>query len=83
MNRENKEYMVVTQRSDTYVCPEQIEAELVSKVEHFQYLESVVTADARCTTEMKRRIVITKTVFRKLAHLLTNSRLEYRQEREP
>ena len=75
INREKTECMVVSKRSETPVCPIQIETEQVGKVEQFQYLGSVVTADARCTTEIKRRIGIAKTAFRKMAHLLTNSRL--------
>ena len=34
-----------------------------------------MTADARCTTEIKARIGIAKTAFRKMNNLLTNSRI--------
>ena len=42
-------------------------------MEQFQYLGSVVTAHVRCAAEIKRRIKFAKTVFRIIAHLLTNS----------
>ena len=47
----------------------------VGKMEQFKYLGNVVTADVRCTTDIKMRIGIAKTAFRKMAQLLTNSRL--------
>ena len=75
INREKTECMVVSKRSETPDCPIQIEQELVAKVEQFQYLGSVVTADARCSTEIKRRLGIAKTAFRKMQPLLTNRHL--------
>ena len=75
INREKTECMVVSKRSDTPECLIEIEQEPVCKVEQFQYLGSVVTADARCETEIKRRIGIAKTAFRKMGNLLTNSHL--------
>ena len=75
INREKTECMVVSKRSEAPDCPLQIEQEPVGKVEQFQYLGSMVTADARCNVEIKRRIGIAKTAFRKMGHLLTNSHL--------
>ena len=75
INKEKTECMVVSKRSETPDCPLQIEQEAVNKVEQFQYLGSLVTADARCSTEIRRRIGIAKTAFRKMQHLLTNRHL--------
>ena len=47
----------------------------MKNVKEFQYLGSILTTDARCTTEIKRRIGIAKTAFRRMKNLLTNSRL--------
>ena len=75
INREKTECMVVSKLSETPACSIHIEQEPVSKVEQFQYLGSVITADARCSTEIVRRIGIAKSAFRKMSHLLTNGRL--------
>ena len=75
INREKTECMVVSKRNETPDCRITIGQEVIRKVEQFQYLGSVVTADARCTTEIKRRIGIAKSAFRKISHLLTNRHL--------
>ena len=71
--REKAECKMVSKRSEMPVCPIQIETEIVDKFEQFQYLGSVVTADAWCTSEKK--IGIAKTAFRKMVHLPTNCRV--------
>ena len=63
-NREKTKCKVLSQRSETLICPIQIEIELVGRVEQFQYLGSVVTTDARGTTEIKRRIGVTKATLK-------------------
>ena len=75
INRAKTECMVVSKRNVPTECPIQIQQEPVKKVEEFQYLGSVLTSDARCTTEIKRRIGIGKTSFRKMKNVLTNSRI--------
>ena len=50
--------MLVSMRSETFVCPIQIDTELIGKVEQFQYLGSGATEDVRRATEIKRRIAI-------------------------
>ena len=75
INREKTECKVVSKKSESPECIITIGQEAIRKVEQFQYLGSVVTADARCTTEIKRRIGIAKSAFRKMTRLLTNSHL--------
>ena len=75
INREKTECMVVTKRSESLDCPIRIQQELVKKVDQFTYLGSVMTADARCTTEIRRRIGIAKTAFRRMSSMLTNRRI--------
>ena len=75
INREKTECMVVTKRSESLDCPIRIQQELVKKVDQFTYLGSVITADARCDTEIKKRIGIAKTAFRKMSSMLTNRRI--------
>ena len=47
----------------------------VEKVTSFNYLGSMITADARCETEIKRRVGIAKTAFRQMYKILTNRKL--------
>ena len=75
INRAKTECMVVSKRNENTECVLKIHQEPIKKVEEFQYLGSIVTADARSTTEIKRRIGIAKTAFRKMKNLLTNGRL--------
>ena len=75
INIEKTECMVVTKLNEAPDCSIRIQQELVKQVEKFKYLGSTVTADARCTTEIKARIGIAKTAFRKMNNLLTNSRI--------
>ena len=67
--------MVVSKRNEPIECQVNINQEPIRKVEEFQYLGSVLTSDGRCTTEIKRRIGIAKTAFRKMKNLLTNGRI--------
>ena len=66
---------MVTTENVTPDCPLQISQETIKKVEEFQYLGSFVTTDARCDKEIKKRLGIAKTAFKKIKHLLTNSRI--------
>ena len=67
--------MVVSKSAEMPDCHILIQQEPVKNVREFQYLGSILTTDARSTTEIKRRIGIAKTVFRRMKNLLTNSRL--------
>ena len=67
--------MVFSKSTETTNCPLFIQQEPVKDGKEFQYLGSILTVDGRSTTEIKRRIGIAKTAFRKMRSLLTNSRL--------
>ena len=75
INRGKTECMVVSKSAEMPDCHLRIQQEPVKNVKEFQYLGSILTTDARCTTEIKRRIGIAKTAFRRMKNLLTNSRL--------
>ena len=75
INRAKTECMVVSKRNDPIDCRIAIHQEPIRKVEEFQYLGSLITSDARCTTEIKRRIGIAKTAFTKMKKMLTNGRI--------
>ena len=75
INRAKTECMVVSKRNEPIDCHVEIHQEPIKKVQEFQYLGSVLTSDARCTTEIKRRIGIAKTAFRKMKNVLTNGRV--------
>ena len=65
----------MSKRKEPFDCHIEIHRESIKKLEAFQYLGSVLTSDARCTTEIKIRIVIGKTAFWKMKNVLTNSRI--------
>ena len=44
----------------------------LENVEHFNYLGNMITNDARCTREIKTRIVIAKTAFNRKKTLFTS-----------
>ena len=75
INIEKTECMVVTKPNERPDCSIRIQQELVKQVEQFKYLGSTLTADGRCTKEINTRIGIAKTAFRKMANLITNSRI--------
>ena len=75
INKAKTECMVVSKRSGPIDCRIEINQEIIKKVQEFQYLGSVLTSDARCCTEIRRRIGIGKTAFRKMKNVLTNSRI--------
>ena len=73
--REKTKCMVLTKRSETQECFIRIQQELVKKMDQFSYLGSVLTADGRCDTEIRRRIRTAKTAYRNMSNMLTSSRL--------
>ena len=75
INKGKTECMVVTKRNEARDCPIKINQETIRKVEEFQYLGSLMTTDARCDKEVKKRIGIAKTAFKKMKQLLTSSRI--------
>jgi hypothetical protein len=44
----------------------------MENVEYFNYLDSVITNDARCTCEIKSRIAMAKAAFNKKKTLFTS-----------
>ena len=67
--------MVVSKRKEPIGCHVEIYQEPIRKVEDFLYLGSVLTSDARCAKDVKRRVGNGKTEFRKLKNVLINSRI--------
>ena len=64
----------MSRRNEYSDCVQHIHQQPMKKVKEFQYLGSIVTKDARCTTEIKRRIGIAKTTFRRMSNLFKNGR---------
>ena len=69
------ECMVISRNSPvprSYLrCGDQV----VKQVDSFKYLGSMITENARCETEVKRRIGIAKKTFGDMRNLLTNRKL--------
>jgi hypothetical protein len=49
-----------------------IDQKQLENVEYFNYLGSMITNDARCTGEIKSRIVMAKAAFNKKNHSTSN-----------
>jgi hypothetical protein len=56
-----------------------IDEKLVENVEEFNYLDSMITNDARCTHDIKARIVMAKAAFNKKKTLFTG-KLDLKEE---
>ena len=46
--------------------------EMIKQVEQFKYLGYMITSDAKCSTEIKRRITMAKASFNKMSPILKN-----------
>ncbi|KXJ06801.1 hypothetical protein AC249_AIPGENE15317 [Exaiptasia diaphana] len=57
-------------------CLISINGESIKQIDKFLYLGSMVTADGRCETEIKRRIGIVKSSFKAVEKLLINRTLK-------
>ena len=62
-------YMVVS-KEDSPRCLLKVKDENIKQIDLFNYLGIVITADARCIKEIKRRIALAKVAFAKLESIL-------------
>ena len=49
--------------------------QMVKQVDSFKYLGSIITEDARCEVEVKKRVAIAKKTCNDMKHLLTNRKI--------
>ena len=63
--------LVVSKKSSPK-CNLKLKEQIIKQVSSFNYLGSMITEDARCETEITRRISLAKSAFSKLGKILTN-----------
>ena len=72
INIKKTETLVVTKSDTVPTCNITINNTAIKQVYSFTYLGSTITSDARCITEIRKRIGIAKTSFQKIRTLLCN-----------
>lgn len=56
-------------------CALKVNGELIKQTRSFNYLGSLITEDARCVKEIKKRVILAKSAFSKLKSILTNQKM--------
>ena len=74
LNCKKTECMVVS-KTESPTCILKVKDQRIKQVSSFNYLGSLITEDARCIKEVKRRIALAKSAFSKLDKILKNSAL--------
>ena len=77
INYKKTECLVVAKRGSPK-CDLKLGDKDIKQVSSFNYLGSIITEDARCEKEIKRRIALAKSAFSKLSKLLRNRSLSIR-----
>ncbi|GFO20073.1 catenin (cadherin-associated protein), alpha 3 [Plakobranchus ocellatus] len=72
LNAKKTECMVISKLSDMPVCNISCKGERMKKVCTFKYLGFTITPDARCDTEIQKRIALPKDTFIKMKFIFTN-----------
>ena len=68
--------MVISKQSDVPACNILCKGEIIKQVDTFKYLGFIITPDARCDTEIKKRIALSKDTFSKMKSIFTNRNIE-------
>ena len=71
INRKKSFCLVFSKTLPVPQCNVQVNGEMLEQVAEFTYLGSTVTSDGRCEKEIKRRIGIAKSTFKKMERVLT------------
>ena len=72
LHAKKAECMVISKHSDIPVCNILCKGKRIKQVGTFTYLGFTITPDARCDTEMKKRIALSKDTFPKMKSMFTN-----------
>ena len=68
--------MVISKQSDIPVCNILCKGEGRKQVDTFKYLGFTIAPDARCDTEIKKRIALSKDTFTKMKFIFTNRNIK-------
>ena len=75
INTKKTKVMVVTKNEQSPKINISINNHNIEQVDQFNYLGSMISQDARCGIEIKRRIILAKNAFSNIRNLLTNRKL--------
>src|ERR1700729_1436553 len=67
--------MVISKKKETPQCNIKINNTALKQVHQFKYLGTVISSDARCTTEIRSRIAQAKTTFMKMKNIMREKSL--------
>ena len=76
LNAKKTECMVISKQSDIPVCNILCKGERIKQVDTFKYFGFTITPDARCDTEIKKRIDLSKDTFTKMKSIFTNRNIK-------
>ena len=68
--------MVISKQSDIPVCNILCKETRIKRVDTFKYLGFTIIPDARCDTEIKERIAVSKDTFTKMKSIFTNRNIK-------
>ena len=72
LDAKKTECMVISKQSVIPVCNILCKGERIKQVDTCKYLGFTITPDARCDTEIKKRIALSKDTFTKMKSIFTN-----------
>ena len=75
VNIKKTETMVVTKKKEVPKCNITVDGQGIKQVQKFKYLGSIITEDAKCKSDIIKRIHIAKSNFSTLKGILTNSKI--------
>ena len=78
INIKKTETLVVSKKQNSPQCSIEINSIGIKQVNKFVYLGSTITADAKCNTDIDKRIAVAKKAFTKMRSLLTNERIGFK-----
>ena len=72
LNVKKTECMVISKKPINPKCNLYSKGEQIKQVKKFKYLGFLITSDGKCTSEIKKRIAMSKDAFQKMKPILTN-----------
>ena len=75
LNAKKTDCMVILEQSDIPVWNFLCKGERITQVGTFKYLVFTITPDARCDTEIDKRIALSKDIFIKIKTVFTNANI--------
>ena len=75
LNTKKTECMAISKQSNSPTCNILCKGERIKQVGSIKYLGFTITPDARCDTQIKKRIALFKDTFTKMKSIFTNSNI--------